>query len=129
MQCITLVGLLLPYHRYANPGGISHPKLVANWASIGSNHCAYPVASVPTRTGFCSPALEVLRLTVAVVQSAFDLFARFRVHHRERPSQEPLLQVGHLQQSGQQSPAAGFVRRLHPAALQSRTPATSRAEL
>src|SRR6516162_8268165 len=83
MLSIPRIGLLLPYHRRPNLGCIPDPKLVSQ---LGQ----HPLE--PLRVAGCFHAhahrllqlsVKLLRLTVAVVQSAFDEFARFRVHHRD----------------------------------------------
>src|SRR5215469_17828121 len=82
MLSIPRIGLLLPYHRRANLGRIPYPKLV-------SQRGQHPLE--PLRVTGCFHAhahwllqlsVKLLRLTVAVVESAFDQFASFRVHHR-----------------------------------------------
>src|SRR5215472_8684511 len=81
MLSIPRIGLLLPYHRRANLGRIPYPKLV-------SQRGQHPLE--PLRVTGCFHAhthrlfqlsVKLLRLTVVVVQSAFDEFASFRVHH------------------------------------------------
>src|SRR6516164_2636325 len=83
MLSIPRIGLLLPYHRRPNLGCIPDPKLVSQ---LGQ----HPLE--PLRVAGCFHAhahrllqlsVKLLRLTVAVVQSAFDEFARFRIHHRD----------------------------------------------
>jgi hypothetical protein len=82
VQSIPRIGLLLPYHRRPNRGCIPDPKLVSQ---LGS----HPLEPLRVAGGFHAHAhrllqlsVKLLCLTVAVVQSAFDEFARFPIHHR-----------------------------------------------
>src|SRR5215831_8006271 len=82
MQRNPRVGLLLAYHRCSNLGGIAHPKLVSQlgqhpFKPLRVAGCFHAYAH-----WFLESSVELLRLTVAMLESAFDEFAAFRIHHR-----------------------------------------------
>src|SRR5215475_1538535 len=82
MQSILHIGLLLSHHRCANPRCIPDPKLV----SQPGQHSLEPLRVARCFHAhahwFLQPRVKLLRLTVPVVESAFDQVPGFRVHHR-----------------------------------------------
>src|SRR5215472_4423352 len=82
MLSIPRIGLLLPYHRRANLGRIPYPKLVSQRGQHPPQPLRVPSCFHAHAHWLLQLSVKLLRLTVAVVESAFDEFASFRVHHR-----------------------------------------------
>src|SRR5215469_12408672 len=82
MLSIPRIGLLLPYHRRANLGRIPYPKLVSQRGQHPLEPLRVPSCFHAHAHWLLQLSVKLLRLTVAVVESAFDEFASFRVHHR-----------------------------------------------
>src|SRR5215469_4711888 len=82
MLSIPRIGLLPPYHRRANLGRIPYPKLVSQRGQHPLEPLRVPGCFHAHADRLLQLSVKLLRLTVAVVESAFDEFASFRVHHR-----------------------------------------------
>src|SRR5215469_7726134 len=82
MQSIPRIGLLLPHHRRPDLGGIAHPKLVSQLGQHSFKPLRVAGGFHAYAHWLLQSSVELLRLTVAMVESAFDEFTGFRIHHR-----------------------------------------------